>query len=84
MDLPLLRQCDLVAVPVVRLRARARLGEHGTREVDWSRRWVVQMHKVRQWCPSQQLNKIIMHGPYVKGPADKPLVGGEVTRALTR
>jgi len=41
-------------------------------------------HKVRQWFPSQQQNKIILRGPYVKGPADKPFVSGEVVRALTR
>jgi hypothetical protein len=52
--------------------------------VDWSHRWVVQMHKVRQWYPSQQQNKIILRGPYVKGPADKPLISGETVRAVTR
>lgn len=49
---------------------------------DWHHRWVVRMHKVRQWYPSEQRHKIIYRGPYVKGPAGKPLLGGEVVRAV--
>lgn len=51
---------------------------------DWKHRWPVRMHKVRQWYPSEQRHKVIMRGPYIKGPADKPLLGGEVVRGLTR
>ncbi|MGP4027138.1 hypothetical protein [Actinomadura sp. 3N407] len=51
---------------------------------DWRHRWVVRMHKVRQWYPSLQQHKVIYRGPYVKGPADKPLLGGETVRGLTR
>jgi hypothetical protein len=42
------------------------------------------MHKVRQWYPSLNRHKIIYRGPYVKGPADKPLLGGDVVRSLNR
>jgi len=42
------------------------------------------MHKVRQWYPSEHRHKVIYRGPYIKGPADKPLLGGEVLRNLTR
>ncbi|MFI5606854.1 hypothetical protein [Amycolatopsis sp. NPDC051903] len=51
---------------------------------DWQHRWVVRMHKVRQWYPSEQTHKVIYRGPYIKGPADKPLLGGDVVRAVTR
>ncbi len=73
-------------VRIIQLRAKTKQSEAegGHRSVDWSHRWVVQMHKVRQWYPSEQRNKIILRGPYVKGPADKPLIGGEVVRALIR
>lgn len=54
----------------------------GNRE--WKHRWVVRMHKVRQWYPSEQRHKIIYRGPYIKGPEDKPLLGGETVRALVR
>lgn len=54
----------------------------GARE--WSHRWIVRMHKVRQWYPSEGRHKVIYRGPYVKGPADKPLLGGETVRALVR
>lgn len=51
---------------------------------DWQHRWVVRMHKVRQWYPSLNSHKVIYRGPYLKGPADKPLLGGDVVRAVTR
>lgn len=50
----------------------------------WHHRWVVRMHKVRQWYPSEQRHKVIYRGPYLKGPDDKPLLGGETVRGLTR
>lgn len=43
----------------------------------YSRRWPVRMHKVRQWYPSTQEHRLIWRGPYIKGPADAPLVMGE-------
>jgi hypothetical protein len=71
-------------VRIIRMRSQAGdpTGEH--RRVNWHHRWVVQMHKVRQWYPAQQRHKIILRGPYVKGPADKPLLDGTVVRALVR
>ncbi len=72
-------------VRVVRLRrtdSSARPGDHGS--LDWQHRWVVRMHKVRQWYPSLQQHKVIYRGPYIKGPSDKPLLGGDIVRALVR
>ncbi|KUO16427.1 hypothetical protein AQJ91_36090 [Streptomyces dysideae] len=40
-------------------------------------RWPVRMHKVRQWYPSLQEHRLIWRGPYIKGPADAPLMMGE-------
>lgn len=54
------------------------------REVDWDHRWVVSMHKTRQWYPKEQKHKIIFRGPYVKGPADKPIRTTPTVRALVR
>lgn len=51
---------------------------------EWHHRWVVRMHKVRQWYPSEQQHKVLYRGPYLKGPADKPLLEGETVRALIR
>ncbi|MFI6685737.1 hypothetical protein [Streptomyces sp. NPDC050485] len=48
--------------------ARARVYHH---------RWPVRMHKVRQWYPSAQEHRVIWRGPYIKGPADAPLMVGE-------
>ncbi|MBW0095334.1 hypothetical protein I4I73_04885 [Pseudonocardia sp. KRD-184] len=70
-------------VRVVDIRAAARpAGESPPTGRDWQHRWVVRMHKVRQWYPSEQRHRVLYRGPYVKGPADKPLLAGEVVRGL--
>jgi hypothetical protein len=71
-------------VRVVRLRRTESQAnaDHGGRE--WHHRWVVRMHKVRQWYPSSQQHKVIYRGPYIKGPEDKPLLDGEIVRGLVR
>lgn len=58
----------------------------GTGSRDWQHRSMVRMHKVRQWYPSEQCHKVLYCGLYIKGPADKPLLGGETVRPrpLTR
>jgi len=72
-------------VRVVRLRRTEQTGgASGHTARDWQHRWVVRMHKVRQWYPSLQQHKVIYRGPYIKGPGDKLLLGGEVVRALIR
>jgi hypothetical protein len=51
---------------------------------EWHHRWVVRMHKVNQWYPSLGQHRVLFRGPYVKGPADKPLLGGDVVKGLVR
>lgn len=71
-------------VRVVRLRRSESQGnaDHGGRQ--WHHRWIVRMHKVRQWYPSLEQHKVIYRGPYIKGPDDKPLLDGEIVRGLVR
>jgi hypothetical protein len=70
---------------VVRLRRTEQADNaDGKTAREWQHRWVVRMHKVRQWYPRLQQHKVIYRGPYIKGPDDKPLLGGEVVRALIR
>lgn len=73
-------------VRVVQLRPSGQEPEESTTAGgrDWHHRWVVRMHKVRQWYPSEQRHKVIYRGPYLKGPQDKPLLGGEIVRGLVR
>lgn len=74
-------------VRIVQIRSKAHsdaAASEGATGKAWQHRWVVRMHKVRQWYPSLQAHKVIYRGPYIKGPADKPLLGGEVVRAVTR
>lgn len=51
---------------------------------NYRHRWVVQMHKVRQWYPKEGVHKVIWRGPYIKGPDGAPLLTGEVVNALVR
>lgn len=73
----------------VRVILLRRADEHhdsgqSTGTVNWQHRWPVRMHKVRQWYPSRGVHDILWRGPYVKGPADKPLIGGETAWGLVR
>lgn len=74
----------LPEVRIVQLRRTDKRGDQTPTGRDWQHRWVVRMHKVRQWYPSLQRHKVIYRGPYIKGPDDKPLLGGETVRGLTR
>ncbi|KUM67078.1 hypothetical protein [Streptomyces curacoi] len=40
-------------------------------------RWPVRMHKVRRWYSHRQEHRMIWRGPYIKGPADAPMMAGE-------
>ncbi|MGI5292841.1 hypothetical protein ACQEVF_57355 [Nonomuraea polychroma] len=71
-------------VRVVQLRRTDQPADQRPAGRDWQHRWVVRMHKVRQWYPSLQQHKVIYRGPYIKGPDGKPLLGGETIRSLTR
>lgn len=74
------------AVRVVQLRQfhRAATADQPARQVNWQHSWIVRMHKVRQWYPSDQRHKVIFRGPYLKGPDDAPLLAGEQVHALVR
>jgi hypothetical protein len=75
--------------PEVRVISLRRASGHnspapGSGQHEWHHRWVVRMHRVRQYYPSLGQHKIIYRGPYVKGPEDKPMLAGEVVRNLVR
>lgn len=72
-------------VRVVRLRAWTPEDQStGGGERVYKHRWVVRMHKVRQWYPSEGVHKVIWRGPYIKGPDGAPLLDGDKVYALTR
>jgi hypothetical protein len=71
-------------VRIIRLRRAESAGDHDGGGREWHHRWVVRMHKVRQWYPSLQQHKIIYRGPYIKGPEGKPLLSGEKVQGLVR
>lgn len=64
-------------VVVVRLRRKSTDGEISAdtaAAVDWSHRWLVGGHWRNQWLPSRQAHRLQWIAPYVKGPANLPLV----------
>jgi hypothetical protein len=71
-------------VRLIRLRHRDERTPSELVARSWQHRWVVRMHKVRQWYPSEQRHKVVYRGPYIKGPEGKPLLGGETVRTLMR
>ncbi len=47
--------------------------DHET-SVDWKHTWLVSGHYRAQWYPSEQAHHVIWIAPYLKGPADAPLL----------
>lgn len=45
-----------------------------THDVEWSHRWLVSGHWRRLWSESEQRERTVWISPYVKGPADRPLI----------
>lgn len=73
-------------IRIVYLRRMRRSGT-GTRteqEREWQCRWVVSGHWRNQWYPLLATHKPHWITPYVKGPPDKPLRGGERVFAVVR
>jgi len=58
----------------------------GTREVEWTKRWLVRGHWRQQaYGPKRQLRRPVYIQPFIKGPEDKPLeVSPEVVKVWRR
>ncbi len=53
----------------------------GGRHVEWQHRWIVSAHWRNQWRPSEGRHVPTLIAPYVKGPADRPLLQRPTVRA---
>lgn len=74
-----------VNVVTLRRTASDTREDRAPRDVEWQYRWVVQMHKRRQWYPSEGSHGLIFVGPYIKGPEYKPLKpNAEQVKSLSR
>jgi hypothetical protein len=84
------RRCERAAAPsdcvVVRLRRLAAdSAGSGAGPVEWSHRWLVSGHWTRQpYGPGRSLRRPTWISPYVKGPADKPLIVKDKVTAWVR
>lgn len=81
---------DPGAVRVLRLRRSVReRGEQQPQDGDtnpgrqYKHRWVVRGHWRRQWYPSIQAHRPKWIAPYLAGPDDAPLLGGDKVTRLT-
>lgn len=53
------------------------------RKVDWTHRWIVDpFWRQQAYGPHHSLRRPMLIGPYVKGPADRPLIVKETVRVL--
>lgn len=80
---------EIPTTRVVQLRRRIEKRKpEGTREVEWSHRWLVGATDGgfwrNQWLPSTQAHRLQWIMPYVKGPDDKPLVVKDEVKAWVR
>jgi hypothetical protein len=50
---------------------------------EWRHRWVVRGHWRKHWYPSLNDHRPLWIAPYLKGPADAPLIGGERVTVVT-
>lgn len=80
-------RAGITANPDVRItRLKTRTTAAGTGEGsgrDYQHRWVVRGHWRQQWYPSKDAHRPKYIAPYMKGPDDAPMIGGEkVTIAM--
>lgn len=61
-------------VTVIKLRRPRNAPTESEHQVEWTHRWVVESFWRNQWYPSLGLHRQIWIAPYVKGPADLPLI----------
>lgn len=73
-----------VRVVALRRAASPTAGTGQAGQTQGHHRWVVRMHKVNQWYPSLGQHRVLFRGPYLKGPAGKPLLGGDIVKGLVR
>lgn len=76
-------------VRIIDLRARRRAGSSESQQTaaagrDYHHQWVVRGHWRQQWYPSREAHRPVWISPYIKGPEDAPLIGGEKVYALRR
>ncbi|MDF2259664.1 hypothetical protein [Streptantibioticus ferralitis] len=76
---PRLEDVRVVRLTAPRTASQAAAADEGRQVRAYHHRWPVRMHKVRQWYPKAGEHRIIWRGPYIKGPADAPLLMSEKT-----
>lgn len=66
-------------VRIIRLNrpSEGPVGRQGSRPINWQHSWIVRGYWRRTWLPSKQTHRQQYIAAFRKGPADKPLLGGE-------
>lgn len=63
-----------IAVVTLRQAARDAIDQYNAEPRAWKHRWWVRGHFRRQWQPSKQAHEVIWIAPFIKGPADAPML----------
>lgn len=76
---------EIPTIKLVTLR-RVKYGDDvcGTKDVEWSHRWMVSSHWRNQWHPGKGMHRVRLILPYEKGPKDKPLVIKKTLNVVVR
>lgn len=65
-------------------RAKGPSTPHPDVEHNWTHQWIVSGHWRNQWLASVKEHRLQWIAPYVKGPADKPLIVKKTVHRLVR
>lgn len=71
-------------IRVISIRGAAVTGGTGDGQREWKHRWMVRGHWRRQWYRSIQAHRPVWINPFIKGPDDAPLLGGEKVYSVRR
>lgn len=72
-------------VRVIDLRRPQHAGEAASEsDREYHHRWIVRGHWRQQWYPSREVHRPVWIAPHIKGPDDKPLLGGEKVYSWTK
>lgn len=75
---------DPPRVRVISLRRSATGSSDGESDREYHHRWIVKGHWRKQWYPSREVHRPVWIAPHVKGPDDKPFIGGEKVYSWTK
>jgi hypothetical protein len=78
------RRAEPKPVRVIELRRAQQAGANSESDREYHHRWIVRGHWRQQWYPAREVHRPVWIAPHIKGPDDKPLLGGEKVYSWTK